>query len=448
MTELDLHTVIFLIVGGEFIISSALFALARGRLGETDALHRWAMATLANGAGWAFFGLLRGVVPDLLSILVGNGLLVLSLGLYLTIVAELVGRRIPLSWTVGLVAAQSALLAYFTLVTPQVAARIVVASACGAGLMVATGRVLLAGRPNRPVSDTLTAWMFLANGSLLVARLLYFLLWNNQANQSPIASGPVNNVMYSGFFITGIVLHFGFLMMLNDRYELRRGRAIADLEQVVREKEALLKEAHHRVKNNLQLVTSLMRLRAGDSPNLETKTVLADMRAKIQSVIVLNETLYKTGSYSSVNLAEYLGQVASHLVAAHNSNTEGVRLLLSLEPVELETRQVIPCGLIVNELITNSLKHAFQGGRSGEVRVVVERESDGRVRLGVSDNGAGLPEDFAARQGKSLGLQLVGDLTRQLRGTLEVGPGATFTIRFLPTSGGSGGHAIPAPGAS
>ena len=115
-----------------------------------------------------------------------------------------------------------------------------------------------------------------------------------------------------------------------------------------------------------------------------------------------------------------------------NDSTGEVRLVMELGPVEVETGQAIPCGLIVNELVTNSLKHAFAGGRSGEVRIGLQREADGPVRLRVSDTGAGLPANFAARQGHSLGLQLVSDLAKQLLGALEVGPGATFTITFLP----------------
>lgn len=225
------------------------------------------------------------------------------------------------------------------------------------------------------------------------------------------------------------------LQRANERLQeelAERKQADEALESSLREKEALLKEAHHRVKNNLALIVSLMRLEADRSQEPETRAVLTQMQARIHSVVLLNKVLYRTESYARVKLADYLRQIATHLFQAQNDSTGEVRLVMELRPVEVETGQAIPCGLIVSELVTNSLKHAFAGGRSGEVRIGLQREADGPVRLRVSDTGAGLPANFAARQGHSLGLQLVSDLVKQLLGTLEVGPGATFTITFLP----------------
>ena len=204
----------------------------------------------------------------------------------------------------------------------------------------------------------------------------------------------------------------------------------AELAEGLREKEGLLRETHHRVKNNLALITSLMRLTAGRSVTPETKAALLEMQNRIHSVTVLNETLYKTASYTSVRLADYLKQIADHVFQAQAPKGGEVRLVLDLNPVEVATGQAIPCGLIANELMTNSLKHAFPGGRGGEVRMTLRTGSDGVTRLCVSDTGVGLPEDSAAKGGGSLGLQLVGDLARQLQGTLDVGPGTAFTVSF------------------
>lgn len=211
-----------------------------------------------------------------------------------------------------------------------------------------------------------------------------------------------------------------------------RQRSASALKALVREKEALLKEVHHRVKNNLALITSLMRLEAGRSKEAETRSALKAMQTRIHSVLLLNETLYKTQHYSRIQLADYLGGVATHLFRAQNPDPDAVRLVLALDPVELDTDQAIPCGLIVNELMTNSLKYAFPFGARGEIRVGLKQESSGMGRLSVSDTGVGLPADFEARRGESLGLQLVGDLAKQLQGTLEVGPGPTFIVTFMP----------------
>lgn len=204
----------------------------------------------------------------------------------------------------------------------------------------------------------------------------------------------------------------------------------AELADVLREKEGLLRETHHRVKNNLALVTSLMRITAGRSLVPETRAVLLEMQARIHSVIALNETLYKTASYTSVHLADYLKQIATHVFQARAPKTGEVRLSLDLAPVEVATAQAIPCGLIANELMTNSLKHGFPEGRRGEVRLSLRHGPDGLTELRVADQGVGLPPDFTMKHRDSLGLQLVGDLARQLQGTLEVGPGSTFTVSF------------------
>lgn len=203
----------------------------------------------------------------------------------------------------------------------------------------------------------------------------------------------------------------------------------AELGDFLREKESLIKETHHRVKNNLAMITSLMRITASRSTLEETKAALLEMQQRIHSVVVLNATLYETGNYTSVRLAEYLKRAATHVFSALAPKTGNVRLVLDLSPVEVATAQAIPCGLIVNELITNSLKHGFPGG-SGEVRVSLNPLEDGKAQLRVSDTGIGLPEDFRTRRTGSLGLQLVDDLARQLLGAVEVGPGASFTIVF------------------
>lgn len=198
----------------------------------------------------------------------------------------------------------------------------------------------------------------------------------------------------------------------------------------LREKEALLKEVHHRIKNNLQVITSLLRLESSRSAEPGARRVLKDMQARILSIALLYETLYKSGRFGRVDLAVYIGRLSEQFLRAQTI-TGPIRLTSSLTAVEVPIDQAMPCGLIVNELLTNAFKHAFPGGRAGEVRVAVLGEEDGRVRLQVSDDGAGLPADFASRRGGSLGLQLVSDLTRQLMGELEIGPASTFTVTFV-----------------
>ncbi len=220
------------------------------------------------------------------------------------------------------------------------------------------------------------------------------------------------------------------------RVELdERRQAEAALQASLLEKEALLKEVHHRVKNNLQVITSLLRLEAARSAAPDTRTVLKAMQGRIQSMALLHETLYRTGTFAAVDLGDYLRQLTTQSFRAGGAPAGSVGLELELDSVVVGMDQAIPCGLLVNELISNSLKHGFPGDRAGTVRVELRAAgAGGRLRLRVVDDGVGLPPDFAARRVQSLGLELVTGLAEQLGGSLEIGPApaAAFAVVFDP----------------
>lgn len=214
-------------------------------------------------------------------------------------------------------------------------------------------------------------------------------------------------------------------------------RSEENLHSLLQEKTALLNEVHHRVKNNLQVITSLLRLEAGRSAQQDTKEVLREMQGRIRSMALLHESLYRSGIFASVDLGAYIRQLATQAFRAQASRCGAVRLQLDLSPVQVTMDQATPCGLLVNELISNCFKHAFPHEGSGEVRVELQPLSatgDGpcQALLRVSDTGVGLSADFEARRGQSLGLQLVGDLARQMGGIVQTGPGpgAAFTVIF------------------
>jgi PAS domain S-box-containing protein len=208
------------------------------------------------------------------------------------------------------------------------------------------------------------------------------------------------------------------------------------LRESLREKEALLKEVHHRVKNNLQVISSLLRLQSGQVENPGTREVLQDMQNRIRSMALLHETLYRSGNLARVDLADYLQTVCTQLFRATARLGSGtIRLQFDLVPVSVDATQAVPCGLLVNELVSNCLKHAFPNGRSGEVRVILQPVGGGlEHRLTVADDGVGLPVDLDSAKLKSLGLQLVSDLCAQMGGRLDLGPGpgALFAVTFVP----------------
>jgi two-component sensor histidine kinase/PAS domain-containing protein len=213
-----------------------------------------------------------------------------------------------------------------------------------------------------------------------------------------------------------------------------RKQAEAALVSSLKDKDALLKEVHHRVKNNLQVITSLLRLESARGVDAATKAVLGDMQGRIRSMALLHESLYRSGAVDTVDLSEYLRQLAGQTVRAGADRPGAIQLRFDMISARVPMDQAMPCGLLMNELISNSLKHGFPDGRSGEIGVELQRVAGARLQLRVHDNGVGLPEDFEARRAQSLGLQLVADLARQLRGELVIGPAraAAFTLTFTP----------------
>jgi len=204
------------------------------------------------------------------------------------------------------------------------------------------------------------------------------------------------------------------------------------LRESLTEKDFLLAEIHHRVKNNLQVINSLLRLEAGRSAEPAVRLALGEMQGRVLSIVVLHETLYRTRQFGRVDLAGYLKDLAQQFFRAQAGIAASVKLNLDLESVEVRMDQGVPCGLILSELMSNSFKHAFSKRRGGEITVTLRREPNREVLLQVKDTGPGLPEHFETRRSKSLGMQLVADLARQIGGRLEIGagPSARFDIRF------------------
>ncbi len=232
---------------------------------------------------------------------------------------------------------------------------------------------------------------------------------------------------------SGVATHY--VALKEDVTEREHSRL--QLQSSLRETTALLNEVHHRVKNNLQVITSLLRLEASRAGEPSTRGVLAEMQGRIRSMALVHETLYRSGSFAAVDLKSYIQQVASLAFRAQADSGSGVRLALELASVRVSMDLATPCGLLANELISNSVKHGFCGGQQGEVRVELHPVEDGsgaspRWRLRVRDNGVGLPADFETRRSHSLGLQLVTDLANQLGGTLTIEScqGASFSVTF------------------
>jgi PAS domain S-box-containing protein len=215
-------------------------------------------------------------------------------------------------------------------------------------------------------------------------------------------------------------------------------QANATLDDQVRERTAavavLLQETHHRMKNNFQVIASLLDLHADASADPHVHAVLDACQQRLQAMALIHERVSQAQDPARIDAVPYLHMLATQIFEAYRTEGRPISLALDLETVWMPFETAVPCGIIVNELLSNALKHAFPPGRPGEVAITLRAEGDGRVSLAVQDTGVGLPDGFEASQTPSLGWQLVTLLTAQLNGTLtlESRQGTRVTLTFTP----------------
>jgi PAS domain S-box-containing protein len=198
------------------------------------------------------------------------------------------------------------------------------------------------------------------------------------------------------------------------------------------EKVVLLQEIHHRVKNNLQVISSLLNLQARGIDDDRTLEVLQESQNRVRSMALIHEKLYRTEDLSRIDLGEYVESLTAYLARSYAKRAGSADIRVDAERVLLEIDAAVPCGLIVNELVSNALKHAFSDGRRGQIEVGIHADGDRLVHLSVGDNGVGFPSEVDFRHSTSLGLQLVNTLVAQLEGTIELDTtqGTAFAITF------------------
>lgn len=201
--------------------------------------------------------------------------------------------------------------------------------------------------------------------------------------------------------------------------------------QSLKEKDVLLKEVHHRVKNNMQVISSILNLQSSYVRDSYALNLLKECQNRIKSMAFIHESLYQTKNFESVNFSEYVTTLSKNLVHTYSINTKKIKLILTLDDLYLNLDASIPCGLIINEIISNSLKYAFPDNRDGIIFVTL-RVDKNKVKIEVGDNGVGIPENVDIKNTQTLGLQLVDTLVEQLSGTLKLNrsKGTIFSIEF------------------
>jgi PAS domain S-box-containing protein len=215
-----------------------------------------------------------------------------------------------------------------------------------------------------------------------------------------------------------------------------RKRAAAAIESSLREKEVLIKEIYHRVKNNMQIVSSLLNLQSAATSSEECRGILKEARTRIRAMSLIHEKLYQSHNLMNIDMGDYTRNLADHLFQVYVPHSGQIRLEMEFEKVLLDINSSVPCGLLLNELISNSLKYAFPEGRKGILKIGLRRGIENMVELRVEDDGVGFPEEFDFRNAGTFGFQIVNMLVSQLDATIELDRtnGAAFTVMFRELS--------------
>jgi PAS domain S-box-containing protein len=209
-------------------------------------------------------------------------------------------------------------------------------------------------------------------------------------------------------------------------------QAEEEIRASLEEKTVLLKEVHHRVKNNLQIVISLLNLQAVRTKNTAALDTLQETGNRVRSMALLHETLYRSHNLAHVNFANYIENICSHLFRSYGPKVAHIRLEPHLQDIDIDLDRAVSCGLIINELVSNALKHAFPASRAGRIEIELRTTPEEQIVLRVADDGVGLPPDLDIRQTGTLGHQLVFMLADKLRGAVEITRerGVAFRIAF------------------
>lgn len=256
-----------------------------------------------------------------------------------------------------------------------------------------------------------------------------------KAQDAVIQQKKIEQILY----VTGLLLLTGLVMVLLFYYRQKQAsnRALAEKNEIIgkalQEKEVLLKEIHHRVKNNLQVISSLLNLQSKNIIDENALAAIRDGRDRVKSMALIHQNLYRDDDLTSVDVRDYIDKLTQSLFHSYNINKERVNLTTHIDELQLDVDVVVPLGLILNELISNALKYAFeQVENGGLLRVSLTREFDQLV-LQVQDNGRGLPESLNMDKPASMGYQLIKSLTQKLKATISIeGNNGTLAKMIIP----------------
>ncbi|WP_154402402.1 sensor histidine kinase [Mucilaginibacter endophyticus] len=205
---------------------------------------------------------------------------------------------------------------------------------------------------------------------------------------------------------------------------------IADNDRLLDEKDWLLQEVHHRVKNNLQIVMSLLNTQSAFLKNNAALAAIRESQNRVQAIALIHQKLYSSSNVAYIDVAVYINELVNYLADSYNAHDRGIRFEQQIEPVKMDVTQAIPIGLMLNEAITNSVKYAFPN-RRGFINISLGTIDDNNMMLNIADDGIGLPEDFDIKEASSLGMEMMKALSKQLDGNLKIEDNNGVVITFV-----------------
>lgn len=202
----------------------------------------------------------------------------------------------------------------------------------------------------------------------------------------------------------------------------------------LKEKEMMLREIHHRVKNNLQIISSLLKLQSLHAKDPESAEHFRNSQNRVKTMAMIHEKLYRSIELSKIEFGTYINELAKHILISYSINPDNIKLIVNVKDIYLDIDTAIPCGLLINEVVSNSLKYAFPNSDSGTIEIELYLDEDNIYNLFISDNGIGLPKGINPQTSDSLGLKLINTLARQLGSKMEVNTfnGTKYYLRFPP----------------
>lgn len=212
---------------------------------------------------------------------------------------------------------------------------------------------------------------------------------------------------------------------------LQTRRLSVEVNQLLQDKEMLMKEIHHRVKNNLMVISSLLSLQSRYIKDEATREIFKESETRAKSMALIHDRLYRSGDLKSIDFPDYIRSLTRDIFNTYVTRRGRIQLQMNVQDVMVDVNSAVPLGLIINELVTNSLKYAFPDDRDGIIRISFHEDGD-EYALEIGDDGIGIPADFDIEKSDSLGMLLVNSLTSQIQGELELkrDPGTTFIIKF------------------